>query len=78
MPTVLNSGPYRLFFYASDRNEPPHVHVEREDKTAKFWLNPVRIQGSGGFNRIEIARIENIIRDNRIELMEAWNEYFGN
>ncbi|MFN2499896.1 MAG: DUF4160 domain-containing protein [Pyrinomonadaceae bacterium] len=36
MPTILRVRPYRFFFYASDRNEPPHVHVERDDKLAKF------------------------------------------
>ncbi len=36
MPTVLKEGPYRLFFYAGDRDEPPHVHVERDDNVAKF------------------------------------------
>ena len=48
MPTVLREGPYRFFFYASDREEPPHVHVERDRQTAKFWLQPVRLQRSGG------------------------------
>jgi Domain of unknown function (DUF4160) len=38
MPTVLRSGPYRFFFYASDRAEPPHIHVERDDNVAKFGL----------------------------------------
>ncbi|MGH7393728.1 MAG: DUF4160 domain-containing protein, partial [Candidatus Rokuibacteriota bacterium] len=38
MPTVLRSGPYRFFFYSGDGGEPPHIHVEREDNTAKFWL----------------------------------------
>ena len=41
MPTVLRSGPYRFFFYAGDRDEAPHVHVEREDNEAKVWLDPV-------------------------------------
>ena len=31
MPTVIRSGPYRFFFYAGDRDESPHVHVERDD-----------------------------------------------
>jgi hypothetical protein len=44
MRTVLRFGPYRFFFYAGDREEPPHVHVEREDRLAKFWLEPVRLQ----------------------------------
>jgi Domain of unknown function (DUF4160) len=53
MPTVLRIGPYRFFFYAGDRQEPPHIHVEREDNTAKFWLDPVRLQQSRGFRRNE-------------------------
>jgi hypothetical protein len=44
MPTVLQGGPYRFFFYAGDRDEPPHIHVERHRSSAKFWLNPVRLQ----------------------------------
>jgi hypothetical protein len=39
MPTVLRVGAYRFFFYASDRDEPEHIHVEREDSIAKFWLD---------------------------------------
>jgi hypothetical protein len=40
MPTILRHGPYRFFFYAGDADEPPHVHVERDDNKAKFWLAP--------------------------------------
>ena len=61
MPTVLRAGPYRFFFYSGDRNEPKHIHVEREDDIAKFWIDPVRLQKSGGFSRPEIIRIMNII-----------------
>jgi hypothetical protein len=57
MPTVFRSGAYRFFFYSADGAEPPHVHVERDDKTAKFWLSPVRLQASGGFGRVEIGRV---------------------
>ncbi|MBI5039684.1 MAG: hypothetical protein HZB57_00240 [Gammaproteobacteria bacterium] len=31
MPTILRVGPYRFFIYAGDRDEPRHVHVERDD-----------------------------------------------
>lgn len=48
-PTVFRSGPYRFFFFASDRNEPRHVHVGRERKAAKFWLSPVRSAYNYGF-----------------------------
>ena len=76
MPTVLRAGPYRFFFYASDRDEPHHVHVEREDRIAKFWLDPVRLQSSGGFSRTDIRRIQNLVMEHREALREAWNEYF--
>ncbi len=78
MPTVLIVGPYRFFFYAGDRDEPQHIHVERGDNVAKFWLDPIRLQNSGGFNRTEINRLQKIISKHQLQLMEAWNEYFGN
>ncbi len=78
MPTVFRMGPCRYFFYASDRDEPYHVHVERDDRIAKFWIDPVRLQSSGGFNRSELAQIGAVIMEHRTELMEAWDEYFGN
>lgn len=77
MPTILRVGPYRFFFYAGDRDEPKHIHIEREDKIAKFWLDPVRLQSSGGFSRLEISKIHKIIIENHSKLLEAWDEYFG-
>jgi hypothetical protein len=77
MPTLLRIGAYRLFFYAGDKEEPPHIHVEHDDKLAKFWLDPVRLQSSGGFSRVEINRIHKIVNENASKLMEAWNEYFS-
>jgi hypothetical protein len=77
MPTVLRSGPYRVFFYASDRDEPPHVHVERDDDTAKFWLDPVRLQGSGGYGRTELNQLQRLVEENRERLLRSWNEFFG-
>ena len=76
MPTVLRVGPYRCFFYAGDREEPPHIHVEREDNIAKFWLEPVRLQSSGGFSRREINRIRRLIEENQPGILEGWHEFF--
>lgn len=76
MPTAFRVGPYRLFFYAGDRDEPPHIHVEREDKVAKFWLDPIRLQRSGGFPRREISRIQKLLSTHHTKLMEAWDGYF--
>ncbi len=78
MPTVFRSGPYRLFFYSADNHEPPHVHVEREGYEAKFWLEPVRLQGSRGFRGWEIRQIEELVEEKADLLLEAWYEFFGN
>jgi hypothetical protein len=43
MPTIAQVGPYRVFFYSNEGHEPPHVHIERDDSVAKFWLAPVDI-----------------------------------
>jgi hypothetical protein len=77
MPTVLRVGPYRFFFYAGDRDEPPHTHVERDANIAKFWVDSVRLQNSGGFSRTEINRIQNLVEENRVALLERWNEFFS-
>ncbi len=75
---MLQSGPYRFFFFSSDRGEPPHVHVAREGKLAKFWLSPVRMAVNLGFGAREVARLAAVARQDEAELVEAWNDYFGN
>ena len=77
MPTVFLSGPYRFFFYAGDRNEPVHVHVERDDSIAKFWIEPIRLQKSRGFRSQELKRIRRIIEEKQANIVEFWNEYFN-
>ncbi len=76
MPTSLRIGPYRFFFYAGDRNEPVHTHVQRENAEAKFWLGPVRLAWNRGFSGPELRRIERIAAENEARLTEIWNEYF--
>lgn len=77
MPTILRKGPYRFFFYSGDRDEPIHVHVEHDEKKAKFWLEPVILQKSEGFSRKEINRIQKIVNDNREKFVRKWDEYFN-
>ena len=77
MPTVLRVGAYRFFFYAGDRDEPPHIHVERGDNTAKYWLDPVMFQDSHGFSRSEIRQVERLIEEHLESLMRGWHEYFA-
>jgi hypothetical protein len=77
MPTVLRSGPYRFFFYAGDLGEPPHVHIERENRQAKFWLDPIRLQDSGRFSRTEINALGYLVEQNVAYLLRRGDEYFN-
>jgi hypothetical protein len=72
----MRSGPYRLFFYSNEGNEPRHVHVQRERRLAKFWLDPVKLVSSNGFGPAEQGRIQRIVEAGAPELKKAWDEYF--
>ncbi len=77
MPTSLRIGPYRFFFYAGDRNEPPHTHAQREDAEATFRLAPVRLAWNRGFPSEELRRLERITEKNEARSTEIWNEYYN-
>ena len=78
MPTVLRSGPYRVYFFSHEPNEPPHVHVDCDAQSAKFWLRPVTLAFNLGFSPLELRRIQQLLRQNEKDLMEKWNASFGN
>lgn len=76
---MMLSGPYRFYFYSHDlANEPPHIHVDRDDLSAKFWLNPVALARNLGFSAAELRKIERLIIASRSMLLEGWNNEYGN
>jgi len=77
MPTVLRTGPYRIYFHSHEPSEPPLVHVDRDDDSAKFWLLSVRLARNLGFSPKELRAIERLVSEHRDILLEAWNDYFG-
>jgi hypothetical protein len=73
MPTALIEKGFRFYFYMADLlNEPPHVHVDKQGKTAKFWLSPIRLADGGQFNNRELNQVERIIADNIKALLDRW------
>lgn len=78
MPNILKTGPYRVFFYSSNGVEPRHVHIERENETAKFWLSPLRLETNHGFSRTEIGSIHEILSEHHLKLVEVWDAFFTN
>jgi hypothetical protein len=77
MPTVLREGAYQFFFVSLDYNEPPHIHVRRENQVAKFWLDPVALQKAGRFSRAELNEIARLVLEHQGYFLERWYEFFG-
>lgn len=78
MPTIVQIDSYRFFFYSMEGGEPPHVHVERGDEVAKYWLSPVQLAESHGFRSHELKRVRLLVIEHREILLEAWHGHFGN
>jgi hypothetical protein len=76
MPTVLRVGPYRFYFYSHETTEPPHIHVDRDERSAKFWLAPVALARNLGFGAAELRKIQLLVEQHQVQLREAWHGYF--
>lgn len=60
MPIVLRIKGYRFWFYEADLDEPPHVHIGRDGKEAKYWVAPISVARPGRFREQELKEIERI------------------
>ena len=77
MPTVLRLDAYRFYFFSHEPNEPPHVHVDRNEASLKAWLAPIELARNRGFRPREINAILALVEEHREALLEAWHDYFG-
>jgi len=77
MPTVLKHEGFRLFFYSNEGDEPPHVHNEKANGLAKFWLLPdVELAWTKSFHRRELSRLVRLIEEHQRFFLEKWDEHF--
>ena len=80
MPVIFRCNEFRFFFYANEGNprEPIHIHVEKDDIEAKFWLWPdVLLAYNEGFNAKTLRELMQIVEQRRDEIAGMWNEFFG-
>ena len=77
MPTVIIIKGFRFFFYSND-HDPEHIHIEKDNKTAKFYLTPVELVKSKRFNASELKVIRRLTEENEELFKVKWNEYFNN
>jgi len=77
LPTIFIIDGFRFFFFSNEGREPVHVHVEKAERYAKFWLKPVSLAYNYKFQASELIRIRSIIEKNRQKIEVKWNEYFN-
>jgi len=41
-----------------------------------LWLDPVVLERTGGFSRVEPNAIQKLIHSHRDDILEKWNEFF--
>ncbi|MGJ0511508.1 DUF4160 domain-containing protein [Methylocystis sp.] len=78
MPTVLRWKGYRFFFYSADGWEPAHIHVTKDDKEAKIWLENVSVAVNIRFTAQDLNEIVKKTREERESFLRSWNDYFAN
>ncbi len=67
---------YSFRFRASDRGEPPHVHVSGNGGAVKIWLAGLEIASSQGYNQRQLRHIISIAREQAGDFMDQWHEFF--
>jgi hypothetical protein len=80
MPTVFRERGFRFFFYSNEGSprEPAHIHVEKDNNEAKFWLIPaVQVAYNDGYDARTLRELLVIVTVNRDLIERAWNEFFG-
>ena len=74
VPTVHREAGFVFYFYSEEGNEPPHVHVDKGDGTAKFWLDPVRLVWAESLKVSELRKAIRIVEREQANLLARWHE----
>ena len=56
--------------------KPPHIHVQADNRLAKFWLQPVSLAISIVFNVKELNQLLSLALEHGALFLEAWNDFF--
>jgi hypothetical protein len=77
MPRVFEWRGWRFEFYSLDRFEPAHIHIRKDRKETKIWLERVAVARNRRCTDKELNELLDVVRSRRLEFLEKWNEHFG-
>ena len=79
MPTIHEESGLLFFFYSSDLDEPPHIHVEyKEGGTMKVWLKDKELKVAwvkAGMPHHKQNQSLKIIENKRKTFLDNWYEF---
>jgi hypothetical protein len=73
---------YAILFFASDKGEPPHVHVAQPttpNNNSKFWIadnSATLAHNNARIPERDLRRIEQYLKRNSADVLAYWNEFF--
>jgi hypothetical protein len=79
MPVVFHQRGFKFFFYSNEGmpREPVHIHVEKDNLEAKFWLEPeLRVSYNDGYDARTLRELLGIVELNKDLIERSWNEFF--
>jgi hypothetical protein len=75
-PTIYREGQFRFYFNSNEETR-LHVHIERQNGKAKFWLEPIiALVDYRGLKAHELKEIEQIINSHQQEFRNEWKNHF--
>ncbi|HEY8575174.1 MAG TPA: DUF4160 domain-containing protein [Devosia sp.] len=77
MPTVFRWRGHRFFWYLADGSEPPHVHIWKDGKECKIWLNSLEVAYNHGYAPADLRNLVSVTAEQRNHLLEIWHDSFG-
>ena len=79
MPTILMVWGWRFFFYANERNEPIHIHCQKAEAEAKYWLDVASFEAveahSYNMSPADKRTVRKIIFEHFDYIVAEWNRW---
>jgi hypothetical protein len=76
-PTVFKKKGYR-FYFLSNEEKRVHIHVTCNEGEAKFWIEPIiSLADYYKLNKKKLREVQEIIEENRDEIIKAWKKHFN-
>jgi DNA-binding transcriptional regulator YhcF (GntR family) len=76
-PTLKNEKGYKFYIWSNEEKR-IHVHVSKENKSTKIWIEPViEVAENNGFSTKELNTILKTVTENEIEFKAKYRTHVG-